>query len=219
MTSSKQNIYSVSKLNREAKYLLENELGTIWISAELSSFVTPSSGHWYFTLKDDKAQLRCAMFRSNNQSVAFKPRDGDQLLIRGRLSLYEARGDYQLIAETMEPAGAGLLKQQFEKLKLKLASEGLFASHFKQPLPKQISTVGIITSKTGAAVKDILAVAKRRQPSLEFIIYPTAVQGEQATRSIVEQIELANSRNEVDVLIVGRGGGSLEDLGVLIKKP
>ena len=207
-----QNIFTVSRLNAEVRLLLENEMGIVWLVGEISNFSAPVSGHWYLTLKDSRAQVKCAMFRGNNRHVSFKPTNGNQVLVKARLSLYEPRGDYQLIIDSMQPEGDGQLQQQFEELKMKLASEGLFAQSNKQPLPEHPKCVGVITSKTGAALFDILDVLKRRDPSLPVIIYPTTVQGQDAAIQIAQAIGCANSRNECDVLIVGRGGGSLEDL-------
>ena len=206
------NIYSVSQLNHAAKMLLEGQLGQVWLTGEISNFSQPVSGHWYLTLKDENAQVRAAMFRMKNVRVSFRPQNGMQVLVRAAVSLYEPRGDYQIIIETMHPAGEGLLQQRFEQLKMKLAAEGLFAQNLKKNLPHFCKSVGVVTSPTGAALQDILHILKRRDPSLKVIIYPTAVQGNDATAEIVQMIELANARNEVDVLIVGRGGGSLEDL-------
>lgn len=206
------NIYSVSQLNQSVRLMLENQLGAVWLTGEISNFSQPVSGHWYFSLKDENAQVRCAMFRMKNLRVSFRPTNGMQVLVRANVSLYEPRGDYQLIIESMHLAGEGLLMQQFEALKLKLAAEGLFAQHLKKNLPHFSKAVGIITSKTGAALQDILHILQRRDPSLKIIIYPTAVQGKDAATEIAHMIELANQRQEVDVLIVGRGGGSLEDL-------
>ena len=206
------NIYSVSQLNQSVRLMLENQLGAVWLTGEISNFSQPVSGHWYLSLKDENAQVRCAMFRMKNLRVSFRPINGMQVLVRANVSLYEPRGDYQLIIESMHLAGEGLLMQQFEALKLKLAAEGLFAQHLKKNLPHFSKAVGIITSKTGAALQDILHILQRRDPSLKIIIYPTAVQGKDAATEIAQMIELANQRQEVDVLIVGRGGGSLEDL-------
>lgn len=206
------NIYSVSQLNQSVRLMLENQLGAVWLTGEISNFSQPVSGHWYLSLKDENAQVRCAMFRIKNLRVSFRPTNGMQVLVRANVSLYEPRGDYQLIIESMHLAGEGLLMQQFEALKLKLAAEGLFAQHIKKNLPHFSKAVGIITSKTGAALQDILHILQRRDPSLKIIIYPTAVQGKDAATDIAQMIELANQRQEVDVLIVGRGGGSLEDL-------
>lgn len=206
------NIFTVSRLNTTVRQLLENEMGLVWLSAEISNFTQPASGHWYFTLKDDGAQVRCAMFRNSNRRASFRPQHGQQVLVRASITLYEPRGDYQLIIESMHPAGEGLLQQQFEQLKARLAAEGLFDQQFKQPLPEPARQVGVITSATGAALHDVLRVLHRRDPSLPVVIYPTAVQGVDAPAAIVRAIELANQRDECDVLIVGRGGGSLEDL-------
>ena len=205
-------IISVTRLNRLARQVLESEIGQVWVSGELSNFVAATSGHWYFTLKDSKAQIKTAMFKGANRGVKFSPKAGDKVVIRGSLSLYEARGDYQLIGEHMEPEGLGQLKQAYEALKAKLSAEGLFAMAAKQPLPTNVKRLGVVTSSTGAAIHDILNVLKRRNPSIEVIIYPSLVQGATAAKSIAEQIYIANKRDEVDLLIVGRGGGSLEDL-------
>ncbi|EJB1759892.1 exodeoxyribonuclease VII large subunit [Vibrio parahaemolyticus] len=212
LSKTNQNIFTVSRLNAEVRLLLENEMGIIWLVGEISNFSAPVSGHWYLTLKDSRAQVKCAMFRGNNRRVTFKPANGNQVLVKARLSLYEPRGDYQLIIESMQPEGDGRLQQEFEELKMKLAAEGLFAQTNKLPLPEHPKRVGIITSKTGAALYDILDVLKRRDPSLPVVIYPTMVQGDDAAIQIAQAIGRANSRNECDVLIVGRGGGSLEDL-------
>ncbi|WP_434137188.1 exodeoxyribonuclease VII large subunit [Photobacterium leiognathi] len=205
-------IYTVSSLNAQVRLILENEMGVVWLIGELSNFSMPVSGHWYFTLKDSRAQVKCAMFKGSNRHVTFKPGNGNQVLVKARLSLYEPRGDYQLIIESMQPEGDGRLQQQFEQLKMSLAAEGLFAQSLKKSLPEQPKRVGIITSKTGAALHDILHILQRRDPSLPIVIYPTMVQGEGAAISIAQAIGRANARQECDVLIVGRGGGSLEDL-------
>lgn len=205
-------IFTVSRLNQTVRQLLEMEMGQIWLSAEISNFSQPASGHWYFTLKDERAQVRCAMFRNSNRRTTFRPQNGQQVLVRASITLYEPRGDYQLIAESIQPAGDGLLQQQFEQLKQRLSEEGLFDQQFKQALPSPAKCVAVITSASGAALHDILQVLQRRDPSLPVIIYPTAVQGAEAPLQIVNAIETANRRNECDVLIIGRGGGSLEDL-------
>lgn len=206
------NILTVSQLNYSVRHQLESEFGQIWLMGEISNFSQPVSGHWYLTLKDEQAQVRCAMFRMKNQRVAFQPRNGMQVLVRASVSLYEPRGDYQVIIDSMQLAGDGLLKQQFDALKMKLAGEGLFAQEHKKALPRFVKTVGIVTSSSGAALQDILQILQRRDPSLRVIIYPTMVQGKEATQEIATMIGLANLRQECDVLIVGRGGGSLEDL-------
>ncbi|HJF72961.1 MAG TPA: exodeoxyribonuclease VII large subunit [Gallibacterium anatis] len=209
---SRPTIYSISQLNRLAKEILEQELGSLWLSGEISNFTQPVSGHWYFTLKDKNAQVRAAMFRMRNLRVNFKPQNGMQVVVRANISLYEPRGDYQIIVESMQPAGEGLLQQQFEQLKMKLAAEGLFAQQYKKEIPAHCRKIGVITSASGAALHDILQILRRRNPTLEVIIYPTLVQGKEAAQDIVASIEIANKRQECDVLIVGRGGGSLEDL-------
>lgn len=205
-------ILTVSKLNRLARSVLEDKIGQIWLSAEISNFVAASSGHWYFTLKDDRAQVKGAMFKGANRKVLQKPKEGDKVLVRANISLYEPRGDYQIIVEHMEPEGEGQLKQQFEMLKRQLSSEGLFAQEYKKTIPETVLKVGIVTSPTGAALHDILTVLQRRNPAIEVVIYPSQVQGDSAVSLICAAITQANLRNEVDVLIVGRGGGSLEDL-------
>ncbi|MCK8120080.1 exodeoxyribonuclease VII large subunit [Pseudoalteromonas sp. 2CM32C] len=207
-----QTVYTVSRLNREIRTLLEQGFASLVLTGEISNFIAPASGHWYFSLKDDKAQIKAAMWRGNNRSQSYRPENGAQVTVKARVSLYEPRGDYQLIVEHMEPAGEGQLKQEFDALKMRLAAEGLFSSAYKKPLPQNINRIGVITSATGAAIKDILTVLKRRAPQLEVIIYPAMVQGKEAHIHLINQIELANARNEVDILILGRGGGSLEDL-------
>lgn len=203
---------SVSELNRQARTLLERSFLTIQVEGEISNFVRPSSGHWYFTLKDDKAQVRCAMFKNRNQVLSKQPKQGDKVIVRAKVSLYEGRGDYQLICDFLEPAGSGQLQVAFEELKNKLLKEGLFDSKQKQALPEHPKHIGIVTSPTGAAVHDILTVLKRRFPGLPVTIYPTAVQGEDAPQQICKAIILAEAHQICDVLVVGRGGGSLEDL-------
>lgn len=212
MQVPKNNIYTVSRLNGEVRQILEGQLGKIWLNGEISNFSAPSSGHWYLTLKDHYSQIRCAMFKGRNQSVSFKPVNGQQVIVKGAISVYEPRGDYQLLIESMLPAGDGLLAQQFEALKMKLAAQGLFAADTKRQLPKNIQRIGVITSPTGAAIRDVLHVLARRDPSIEVIIYPTQVQGENADMNICQAINIANQRLEVDVLLLTRGGGSLEDL-------
>ncbi len=207
-----RDIYSVSRLNREVRVLLERGFGSLWLEAEISNFARPSSGHWYFSLKDAAAQVRCAMFRQRNALCAFTARDGQKVLVRARIGLYEPRGEYQLIVDHMEDAGLGALKRQFEELSAKLAQEGLFAAERKRPLPSLPRRIGVITSPTGAAVRDILHVLARRFPAAAVLIYPVPVQGAQAASEITAALELAGRRAECDVLILARGGGSLEDL-------
>ena len=204
--------YSVSELNYAVRDLLETQFEHIIVEGEISNFVCPASGHWYFSLKDDQAQIRCAMFRGANQRVNFKPEEGMQVQVKTKVSLYAPRGDYQLIITAMEEIGDGALRRAFEKLKQILAKEGLFAEHHKQTLPEFPQAIGVVTSSTGAAIRDIVKVLGRRCPLIPIIIYPTLVQGEQAAENIAAMIELANKRKECEVLIVGRGGGSLEDL-------
>ena len=212
MAISQPIIYTVSPLNTVVRLLLEQEMGLVWLTAEISNLVQHSSGHWYFTLKDSQAQVKAAMFKGQNRRVSFRPQNGQQILVQGQLSLYEARGDYQLIVEKMQPAGDGLLQMKLEALKAQLTTEGLFAPSRKRPLPAQPKQIGIITSPTGAAVHDMLTILARRDPSLPVILYPSAVQGESAVPALLTALETAWRRNECDLLIVGRGGGSLEDL-------
>ena len=211
MTSA-EHICSVTEINRRARQLLETHLATVWVSGEISNLSTPSSGHWYFTLKDEKAQIRCAMFRGHNALLRFKPEHGMQVIARGRVSLYEGRGDYQLIVENLQVAGAGNLQVAFEQLKNKLAAEGLFDEDFKQALPDMPRHVGIITSPTGAAVRDIVSVFKRRFPATKLSIFPVPVQGADAAPAIIRALQLANTQPDIEALIIARGGGSLEDL-------
>ncbi|MCH7373865.1 exodeoxyribonuclease VII large subunit [Aeromonas sp. MR19] len=211
-SSQQQQVFTVTRLNSAVRMILEQDLGLVWLTGELSNLAMPSSGHWYFSLKDLGAQVRCAMFKGNNRRVAFRPQDGMQVLVQARVSLYEPRGDYQLIIESMQPAGDGVLALRFEELKRRLGAEGLFDEGRKRSLPREPRAVGLVTSATGAALHDMLTVLKRRAPDLPVFIYPTQVQGSAAIGQIVAAIALANRRAEVDVLIVGRGGGSLEDL-------
>jgi exodeoxyribonuclease VII large subunit len=211
-TPSERQILSVSQLNRSVRHLIETQLPLLWVEGEISNFARPGSGHWYLTLKDDQAQVRCAMFRNANQRVAFQPANGTQVLVRCRAGLYEGRGEYQLVVEHMEEAGFGALQRKFEELKQQLSDEGLFDNQHKQPMPDSVRHIGVITSATGAAVKDILSVLHRRFPTIKISIFPTMVQGEQAAGQIVQAISDANHHGECDALIVGRGGGSLEDL-------
>ena len=203
---------SVSELNHQARHLLESSFMQVWVEGELSSFSRPSSGHWYFSLKDQKCQIRCAMFRGANQRIRTLPKEGDQIRIRGKVTLYENRGDFQIIVEHLEPAGLGPLQQAFEALKMKLQAEGLFDPARKKPLPVTPRHIGVVTSPTGAAIHDILTVLARRCPAIPVTLYPTAVQGQAATADIVNAIDRAQRHGVADVLIIGRGGGSLEDL-------
>ena len=212
MEIKERDVYSVSRLNREARVLLERGFGSLWLEGEISNFARPSSGHWYFSLKDATAQVRCAMFRQRNMLSSFTPRDGQKVLVRARVGLYEPRGEYQLLVDHIEDAGVGQLKRQFEELAAKLSAEGLFAAELKRPLPRLPRRIGIVTSPTGAAVRDILHVLSRRYPAAAVLVYPVPVQGVQAAAAIVAALRLAGERGECDVLILARGGGSLEDL-------
>jgi exodeoxyribonuclease VII large subunit len=205
-------VFTVSRLNREARALLERGLGSVWLEGEISNLSRPASGHWYFSLKDEAAQVRCAMFRQRNLLVRFPVKDGAQVLARGRVSLYEARGEFQVVIEHLEEAGEGILRRRFEALQQKLNAEGLFDTRHKQPLPLLPRRIGVITSPTGAAIRDILHILRRRFPAIPVLIYPVAVQGEAAPREIVQALQLADQRRDCDVLILARGGGSLEDL-------
>lgn len=203
---------TVTQLNRRARQLLEIHFPLVWVEGEISNLSRPGSGHWYFTLKDEQAQVRCAMFANRNVHTGFQPGNGNHVLARCRVSLYEGRGDFQLIIEHMEQAGYGALQRQFDLLKQRLHAEGLFNDTRKRPLPVHVQRLGIVTSPTGAALNDILSVLKRRFPAIEVRIYPAQVQGKEAAMRIATAIGLANDDNYCDVLIVGRGGGSIEDL-------
>lgn len=211
-TPTQREIFSISRLNREARALLEGQFPLIWVEGELSNLARPSSGHLYFSLKDEQAQVRCAMFKMRNQLLGFKPDNGMQVLARARVSLYEGRGEFQLIIEHMEEAGDGALRRAFDQLKHKLASEGLFDASHKKPLPTLPRCIGVVTSPTGAALRDILSVLKRRFPAIPVLVYPVPVQGQGAGEKIAAAIRSASRRQDCDVLIVSRGGGSLEDL-------
>lgn len=205
-------VYSISHLNDEVRDLLEGSFPLIWVEGEISNFSAPSSGHWYLTLKDENAQVRAAMFRMRSMHVGFKPANGMKILARARVSLYTQRGDYQLILEHMEQAGDGALQRAFDALKARLSNEGLFNQDHKISLPLHPTCIGVVTSPTGAAIRDIISVLNRRFPAMKVILYPVAVQGTGAGKEIAAMIQRADARKECDVLIVGRGGGSLEDL-------
>ena len=207
-----RNIYTVSELNQEARALLEENFSHIWVEGEISNLARPRSGHIYFSLKDDRCQLRCAMFRMHNRRIDFTPEDGLQVLANGRISLYPERGDFQLIVQFMEEAGTGALRRAFEALKQRLADEGLFDQSLKRALPSLPRQIGVVTSPTGAALRDILSILARRFPAIPVLIYPVPVQGAGAAPEIVRMLDIAGSRGECDVLILARGGGSLEDL-------
>ncbi|WP_067223776.1 exodeoxyribonuclease VII large subunit [Marinomonas gallaica] len=209
---SSEPTFTVSELNRQIQQLLEASLPWILVEGEISNLARPSSGHWYFSLKDDRAQIRCAMFKGKNMAVKFKPKDGDMVRLRARVTFYGARGDCQLMVEGMEAAGEGALQAAFERLKNQLQAEGLFEQSHKKPLPSRPERVAIITSSKGAAVKDMVIAFKRRFPLTELTILPTLVQGNGAAVNIRQQLERADVSGHFDAIIVGRGGGSLEDL-------
>jgi len=211
-TTPEQAAISVTQLNRRAKSLLEQGIARIWVEGEISNLARPASGHLYFSLKDDSAQVRAAFFRQRQRGPTIQLKNGDNVLAFGKVSVYEARGDYQLIVEQVEPAGEGALKREYDKLRKKLAAEGLFDESRKQELPELPTRIGIITSPSGAAVRDILTVLRRRFPSIPVTIYPATVQGDAAPGDLVQALADAVRRAECDVLIMARGGGSLEDL-------
>ena len=203
---------TVSQLNRKAKTLLEQGIARLWVEGEISNLSRPASGHIYLSLKDENAQVSAAWFRQRQRGPAIGFKNGDKVLAYGRVSIYEARGNYQLIIEQMEPAGEGVLKQRFDALKKKLLAEGLFDEDRKQELPSLPSRIGVITSPSGAAIRDIVSVLRRRFPAVPVVVYPAAVQGEAAPGELMAALDTAIQRDECDVLIIGRGGGSLEDL-------
>jgi len=192
--------------------LLEHGMPTVWIEGEISNFSRPASGHWYFTLKDRDSQVRCAMFRGRNALLRFAPADGQRVIARARVTLFEPRGEYQLQVEHLEDSGVGALRREYERLKARLEAEGLFDASKKRSLPTVPGCIGVVTSPTGAAIRDILNILGRRFPAARVIIYPTAVQGRDAVPQLLEALSLATTRHECDVLIVARGGGSIEDL-------
>ena len=205
-------VYAVSRLVREARGALEGTFPLLWVEGEISNLAMPASGHIYFTLKDEAAQVRCAMFRNRNRNVRFKPENGMQILLRVRVTLYEGRGEFQLVVEHMEEAGSGALQRAYDALKHRLGEEGLFDQAYKKELPAMPKSIGVVSSPDGAAVHDILTVLNRRFPAANVILYPVAVQGAGSAKQIADAILLADKRKECDVLIIGRGGGSLEDL-------
>jgi exodeoxyribonuclease VII large subunit len=210
--SSQPKILSVSDLNKSIRDTLEGSYKLIWLRGEISNFKPHSSGHWYFSLKDSKAQVSAVMFRGFNQGIKFKPRDGMEVIVRGKITVYEPRGSYQIFCEMMEPVGAGALQIAFEQLKAKLKAEGLFEPSKKRPLPKLPRHVAIVTSPTGAAIRDILNILHRRFKGLRVTVVPAVVQGDKAPGSICAALELAQKLPDIDVMIVGRGGGSVEDM-------
>ena len=215
INSSKPNeakVFSVKEINRLVRELLEQSFPSFWISGEISNFINASSGHWYFSLKDDEAQVRCTMFKNKNMAADWVPKNGEKIEAKCFIGLYEARGEYQLNIELIRHAGAGLLSEAFNQLKEKLLKEGLFEPSRKKPIPQFPKSIGVITSPTGAAIEDILITLKRRSPHIPIFIYPSLVQGKEAPSAIVKAVETANTRMECDVLILARGGGSIEDL-------
>ena len=211
-TSSQRNTLTVTELNRATSQLLNEHFFSVLVEGEISNLSAPSSGHLYFSLKDSNAQVRCAMFKTQQRKLSFKPENGKQVIVKAQVSLYEPRGDFQLIIEHLEEAGDGALRRAFDLLKVKLSEEGLFSPATKQSIPALPGTIGIITSPSGAAIRDILTVLKRRFTAVPIIVYPVAVQGHNAKHEIAKAIALANEHQLCDVLILGRGGGSLEDL-------
>jgi exodeoxyribonuclease VII large subunit len=205
-------IYTVSELTRQLKDSLESLFPNVWVEGEISNLRTPSSGHHYFTLKDSSSQIRAVMFRSQSRTLEFSPQDGMSVMCRGRVNVYEPRGEYQLLVESLEPKGKGALQLAFEQLKKKLEAEGLFDADKKQPLPALPTRIAIITSPTGAALRDILKILNRRFPNLQILIVPVNVQGDEAPGEVVQALKIVNSQQAADVIIVSRGGGSLEDL-------
>ena len=207
-------VFTVGQINRYIKNLLENDfiLNSLLVQGEISNFKAHSSGHWYFTLKDAAGAISCVIFRQHAVQIPFLPENGMHVILYGSVSLYEKTGQYQLYGEFMEPIGIGALQMAFEQLKEKLSEEGLFDAEFKREIPKQIGCIAIVTSPTGAAVRDMIQIAKRRDPRVKIAVFPALVQGEQAAADIAEAIRNANSWGQADVLIVGRGGGSIEDL-------
>ena len=209
---NQRDIYNVTRLNREVRAVLEGSFPSIWLQGEISNFACPASGHMYLSLKDVHSQVRCAMFKGKNRFLRFEPENGAEVLVRANVSLYEGRGEFQLIIEQMELAGEGGLQRAYEELKQKLFKEGLFEEDQKKPVPAMPRTIGVITSPTGAAIRDIMSILKRRYPAGNIVVYPVAVQGDGAAEQIITMLKTAEKRNECDVLILSRGGGSIEDL-------
>lgn len=210
--TAKETAFTVSQLNRQIQQLLEASLPWILVEGEVSNFARPGSGHWYFSLKDDKAQIRCTMFKNRNSAVRFQPKEGDKVRLRAKVTFYGPRGDCQLSVETMEAAGEGALQQAFERLKNQLQLEGLFDAKHKQTLPSMPERVALITSPTGAVIRDMISAFKRRFPLTELTLFPSLVQGSSAANNLISQLKRADSSGYFDAIIIGRGGGSLEDL-------
>ena len=209
--SSNRDVYSIHRLNSEIRSILEGSFPLIWVEGEISNLAAPRSGHLYFSLKDPHAQVRCALFRGKRQLLRFQPNDGEQVLVRARVGFYEPRGDFQLIIEHLEPAGEGAAQRAFEQLKQRLQTEGLFDPALKRPLPSFPRRLGVVTSPSGAAIRDVVQIVGRRAPQLAITIFPTRVQGDGAAEEIIEALRIADQRGDCDVLLVTRGGGSLED--------
>jgi exodeoxyribonuclease VII large subunit len=205
-------IWTVSALNFEVKQMLSQGIGTLWIEGEISNFACPASGHWYFTLKDEKAQCRAAMFRGRNSRVGFQPQNGQQVLLRAQVTLYEARGEFQLVVDHLEDAGVGELMRRYEQLKAQLSQEGLFDAAWKKPLPAQPKKIALVTSASGAAIRDVLSVIARRAPHIPVVVFPTPVQGDTAAEQIRQALRRVLDYNQCDIVLLVRGGGSLEDL-------
>lgn len=212
ISTSFHQILSVSDLNRQVKQLLEGSFSLLWVAGEISNLTRAASGHWYFSLKDERAQVRCVMFKGRNSYVDFIPREGDRIEARAVVSLYEARGDFQLTIEFMQQAGLGRLYAAFEQLKQSLLQQGFFDAARKKPIPASPQRIGVVTSPDAAALHDVLTAIRRRHPGMQVIVYPTPVQGKGAAEQIAHAISIASARKEVDVLLICRGGGSIEDL-------
>ena len=210
--SAEVKIFSITEINKLVKELLQDNFPSIWVKGEISNFIEASSGHWYFSLKDNDAQVRCTMFRGKNNEVKWVPKNGDLIEAQCKIGLYEQRGDYQLNISSLQQAGLGKLFEEFNQLKQKLNTEGLFDEEKKKSLPTHPNVIGVITSLDASVLRDVITTLKRRNKSLEVIIYPTPVQGKFAPDGIIKAIKIANQRNEVDVLIICRGGGAIEDL-------
>jgi exodeoxyribonuclease VII large subunit len=213
----KPQVYQVSELTRDIKAILEAAFDSIWVEGEISNFRTVASGHSYFVLKDNKSQIRCVLFKGYKSGIKFQPLDGDKILLFGRITVYDARGEYQIITESMEPRGLGALQKAFEQLKVNLEKEGLFDEHKKKPLPEFPWKIGVVTSSTGAAVRDILNIIRRRNPKVSVMLYPAKVQGEGAGKEIVEGIQALNQKQEIEVIIVGRGVDPSKTCGLLTR--